>query len=230
VSAGHIQPTDPHYVWGRRQDRLDRRFQGRAVIVDNLISRWTSPDWSAVDVSGGAGWLSVLAPRFEQFSHLDLSPDALEAARAENPEYSHVEYGMLDLLKPTSFPDRTWDVVFCLDTLLYSGDFVEVALHNIRSLITPRGVAIIDLPGRLRASISRVIKGSSYGGPPRTFSPNMAKELLTRTSYTCLDIVYYYRELTVGMQTKLVQRRLTGSLPYPSTWMYLVLRPRLNGQ
>jgi SAM-dependent methyltransferase len=198
------------------------------VIVEDLIARWTGPDWTAVDVSGGAGrWLRALAPRFHQFSHLDFSPDAIDVARAENPEYSHVEYGLLDLLNLASHDvaGRTWDVVFCFDTLLYGGDFVEVTLNNIRSLISPRGLAIIDLPSRLRALISRGIKGSFYGGPPRTFSPDMAKELIAHTGYTCLDIEYYYRELPIRMQKKLVRRELTGRIPYPSTWMYLVLRP-----
>jgi hypothetical protein len=131
-----ILPSDPRLVWGRRRDRLDKRFRARAAIVEHLMSRWTKPDWTGVDVSGGAGrWLSTLAPRFSQFTHLDLSQDALDIARTEHPEFSHVEYGAADLLmprEPSAGPTgRTWDTVFCLDTLLHRGDFVETALRNI---------------------------------------------------------------------------------------------------
>jgi SAM-dependent methyltransferase len=218
--------TDPHLVWGRRQERLDRRFQSRASIVEHLISRWTKPDWSGVDVSGGAGrWLRTLAPRFPQFTHLDLSPDALQVARTEHPEFSHVEYCTVDLLKPRERgAERTWDVVFCFDTLLYRGAFVETALRNIRTFISPRGVAIIDMPTEFRASISRFVKGQRYGGPERTFSPHEAHALVGKVGYLCLSTAYQYRELSAATHRLLLERGLTGWVPWPSTWMYLVLR------
>jgi SAM-dependent methyltransferase len=224
-----FQPTDPHLVWGRREDRLGRRFQARAAIVDTLISRWTKPDWRGVDVSGGAGrWLSTLAPRFAQFTHLDLSTDALYVARSEHPEFSHVEYGIVDLLKPKDAePDlatRTWDAVFCLDTLLYRGDFVETALRNIRAFISPRGVAIIDMPMQCRGMISQWIKGSRYRGPERKFSPKEAHALAKQAGYICVAWAYHYAELTTPAQRLLMEPDLTGWLPWPSTWMYLVLR------
>jgi len=223
-----LQPTDPHLVWGRRQDRLDNRFRARAAIVEHLISRWTKSDWSGVDVSGGAGrWLSTLAPRFRQFTHLDLSPDALHVARTEHPEFSHVEYGIANLLQPRELGvgsfKRTWDAVFCLDTLLYRGDFVETALRNIRAFISPRGIAIIDVPMRFRASISRRVKGRRYGGPERTFSPRAAHELTRQAGFICLATAYQYRELTAPTHHLLTERGLTSWVPWPSTWLYLVL-------
>ena len=224
-----FQPTEPHLVWGRRQDRLGRRFHARAAVVEHLISHWTQPDWSGVDVSGGAGrWLSTLAPRFSQFSHLDLSPDALHIARTEHPELSHVEYGMVDLLRPrepgADPSGRTWDVVFCLDTLVYRGDFVETALRNIRAFISPRGIAIIDVPTQFRASISQRVKGQNYRGPERNFSPRAARALASEAGYICLATAYQYAELPAPTHRLLVERGLTGWLPWPSTWMYLVLR------
>jgi len=224
-----FQPTDPHLVWGRKRERLDRRFQARAAVVEHLISRWTKPDWSAVDVSGGAGrWLSTLAPRFSKVTHLDLSPDALHIARTEHPEFSRVEYGIVDLLKPRepgAFPSgRTWDAVFCLDTLLYRGDFVETALKNIRGFVSPRGIAIIDVPTQFRASISRRVKGQRYRGPERKFSPRAAQALAREAGYVCLATAYQYAELSAPTHQLLVERGLTGCLPWPSTWIYLVLR------
>jgi SAM-dependent methyltransferase len=229
LARAPFQPTDPHLVWGRRQDRNEKRFQARAAIVDHLISHWAKPGWSGVDVSGGAGrWLSTLAPRFSQFTHLDLSPDALHVARTEHPELSHVEYGIIDLLKPREpGPDssgRTWDAVFCLDTLLYRGDFVETALRNIRAFIGPRGIAVIDMPTQFRASISQRVKGQRYRGPERKFSPKAARALVGEAGYICLATAYHYSELTAPTHRLLVERGLTGCLPWPSTWMYLVLR------
>src|SRR5689334_9704382 len=139
------QPTDEHLIWGRRQDRLDKRFQARSVIVEHLITRWTRPDWIGVDVSGGAGrWLASLAPHFRQFTHLDLSPGALNVARTDHAEFSRVEFGIVDLLRPRDIGSglfgRTWDAAFCLDTLLYRGDFVERVLQNIRTFVRPGGI------------------------------------------------------------------------------------------
>jgi SAM-dependent methyltransferase len=224
-----LQPTSPQLVWGTRRDRLDYRFQARSAIVEHLVSRWAHPDWRAVDVSGGAGrWLSTLAPHFSHFTHLDLSPDALSVARADHAELSNVEYGIVDLLqsrKPgADMFGRVWDVAFCLDTLLYRGDFVEAALRNIRAFVRPSGIVIIDVPMQFRARISRQVKGGHYRGPERTFSPRAALGLARDNGYVCLATAYQYRELTASAHRLLVGRGLTAWVPWPSTWMYLVLR------
>jgi SAM-dependent methyltransferase len=223
------QPTNPHLVWGRRLDQTNRKFRARAAIVEHLISHWTKSDWSGVDVSGGGGrWLSTLAPRFSQFTHLDFSPDALRVAQKENPEFSNVEYGPVDLLQPRKLDVgesvRMWDAVFCLDTLLYSSDFVETALKNIRAFISPRGVAIIDVPMRVRASISQKLKGRRYGGPQRVFSQREVQTLIRDAGYTCLETAYQFNELSVPMHRFLATRGKTGWIQWPGTWMYLVLR------
>jgi SAM-dependent methyltransferase len=228
VQPALTQPTDPQLIWGRRQDRLDQRFRTRAAVVESLISSWTKPDWSAVDVSGGAGrWLSTLAPKFRQFTHLDLSARALSVAQADHPELPRVEFGIADLLKPKEggeFRDRTWDVAFCFDTLLYRGSFAESALQNIRHYVRPGGIVIIDVPLQLRASISRLIKGRRYGGPERTLSVNAALSLVRGAGYECLATACQYRELPPSIHRFLAEKKLTNWIPWPGTWMYLVLR------
>jgi SAM-dependent methyltransferase len=229
AQQNQLQPTDSHLVWGRRQDRLDERFRARSTIVEHLISCWTRSGWNAVDVSGGAGrWLCTLAPHFSQFTHMDLSPDALNLARADHHEFSHVEFEIVDLLQPrkqgADLSGRTWDAAFCLDTLLYRGDFVETVLRNIRTFVRPGGIIIIDVPLRLRASISRWVKGQRYVGPRRTFSPRSALLLAKDAGYVCLATAYQYRELTPSTHHILVERELTSWVPWPGTWMYLVLR------
>jgi SAM-dependent methyltransferase len=227
LTAEPVQATDPHLVWGKKEDRLDRRFQARAAIVECLISRWTQPHWTGADVSGGAGrWLSTLAPHFSSFSHLDLSPEALQVARNDHPELSSVEYGMLDLVEPqrtAAYADRTWDVIFCLDTLLYRGRFVETALRNMRALVRPGGIAIIDMPMLIRGSISQHLKGKYYRGPERKFLPKTARALAAEAGFTCLATAYHFSELPLALQERLAAQELTNWIPWPSTWMYLVL-------
>jgi SAM-dependent methyltransferase len=185
-------------------------------------------DEARLECRGSLRRLSTLAPRFSKFTHLDLSPDALHIARSEHPELSHVEYGIVDLLRPgepDAFPfGKVWDAVFCLDTLLYRGDFVETALKSIRTFLSPRGIAIVDMPAQFRASISRRIKGRRYRGPERKFSPKAAQALAREAGYVCLATAYQYAELSVPTHRLLVKRGLTDCLPWPSTWMYLVLR------
>jgi len=48
----------------------------------------------------------------------------------------------------------------------------------------------------------------------------MARE----AGYTCLETAYHYSELSAPSHRALIQRGLTGWIPWPSTWMYLVLR------
>jgi SAM-dependent methyltransferase len=222
------QPTDPHLIWGTRQDRLDRRFVSRSIVVEHLISSWTVRHSTGVDVSGGAGrWLSTLAPHFRQFTHLDLSPNALDVAKADHPEYSNTEFGIVDLLCPKEqqahLSGRMWDAAFCFDTLLYRGDFVEAVLLNMRAFIRPGGIAIIDVPVRFRYSIARWVKRQRYRGPERAFSPRSVLTLACDAGYICRATAYQYRELSPATHYSLVTRGLTGWVPWPSTWMYLVL-------
>ncbi|MFC1459366.1 class I SAM-dependent methyltransferase [Microvirga arabica] len=228
------QPTPPHYIWGRKQEQRSKRFQTRASVVRHLIDRWTEPEMRAADVSGGAGrWLNTLAPKFEQFNHLDLSPDALEVARADHRELTNVNFGILDLVRndasslPNSsfLPAGQWEVVFCLDTLLYAGDFVETVLTNLHSWLSPGAIVILEIPTRLRAQVSRSIKRARYDGPERTFSPWEIRSLVNEHGYECLDVAYQFNELGRRVHQTLIARGLTGYVPWPSTWTYLVLRP-----
>ena len=182
-------------------------------MVEHLLHKWTTPASSAADVSGGAGrWLCTLAPSFQSFTHLDLSPDALQVARADHPEYGHVHYGLMDLLKPP--PDgRQFDAVFCLDTLLYGGGFVEHCLDTIRRTVAPGGVAIMDVPMRFRATIAKRIKGPTHQGAPRTFTPGEFLGLLAAAGLVRVDMVYQYRELGPAAHKALLQRGLTLLLP-----------------
>ena len=194
-------------------------------MVEHLIGKWTTPAFSAADVSGGAGrWLCTLAPSFKSFTHLDLSPDALQVARDDHPEYDHVAYGIMDLLKPLP-ADRRFDAVFCLDTLLYGGGFVERCLDTIRETVAPGGVAIMDVPMQFRASIAKRIKGPSHQGAPRTFKPQEFLGLLAAAGLARVDMVYQYRELGTEAHKALLHRGLTRLLPWPSTWMVLAVRP-----
>jgi SAM-dependent methyltransferase len=181
-----------------------------------------------MDVSGGAGrWLSTLAPHFSHFSHFDLSPDALYTAQADQPDFPNVEFGRIDLLKSQaeqpSLRGRAWDVAFCLDTLLYRGRFVEIALRSIRSYLAPGGIAIIDLPVEFRSSLSRRVKGSRYGGPQRAFLPRRALSMANAAGYECVATAYQYRELPVSLHRFFAERNLTHLLPWPATWMCMVL-------
>jgi SAM-dependent methyltransferase len=226
-TATPTQPTDPNLVWERRSNARGRKFEARAVIVQQLISRWTEPDFEAVDVSGGPGrWLDTLAPHFKRFSHLDLSSAAIEVARREHPHLCNVDYGLLDLLHPEqpmqTIGQQTWDVAFCLDTLLYRGVFVEAAVATIHKILRPGGVAIFDFPTAFRASISRTIKGPLYKGPERTFSPQEARDIVSDAGFTVVDCAYHFAELTGAMHA-MIGSSNTRLAPLPSTWTYLVL-------
>jgi SAM-dependent methyltransferase len=226
-TAAAAQPTDPNLVWEGRSNARGRKFEARAVVVQQLIARWTDPNSEAVDVSGGPGrWLDTLAPHFKRFSHLDLSSAAIEVARGEHPHLANVEYGLLDLLRPEqpmqTLRQQTWDVAFCLDTLLYRGAFVEAAVATIHTILRPGGIAIFDFPTAFRASISRTIKGPLYKGPERTFSPREARAIATDAGFRIVDCAYHYSELTGSMHA-MIGSANTRLAPFPSTWTYLVL-------
>jgi hypothetical protein len=224
-----MQPTDPSGMrTTQRTSRSAFRYQIACRRDADIQMGKTRLDWCGR--FGGVGrWLSTLAPHFRQFSHLDFSADALHTARLDNPEFQHVEFGRIDLLQPKAQQPalsgrRLWNAAFCLDTLLYRGTFVETALRNIRFYLAPGGVTIIDMPMQLRSSLSRRIKGAGYNGPERTFSAQQALSMAGAAGYECFATAYQYRELPVAAHRFLAERDLTRLLPWPATWMCLVLR------
>lgn len=222
------RPTDIQLVWGTRAQSLSSRFQARVAVIESLLSRWTKPSQTAIDVSGGAGrWLPTLAPRFRKFWHMDLSRPALAFAQQENPTLTHVEYGCLDLMTGECDPARqeTPDVLFCLDTLLYEGAFVETAVRNFHRLLGPQSIAILEVPSKLRWQVSRRVKGKRYNGPTRAFSAGELRRLLGTLGYECLEMAFQYSEIPPGVHRTLSRVGLTRLVPIPSTWAYVVIRP-----
>lgn len=232
MPATPTQPTSQTLVWGRREDAAHSKFRARSAVIESLIARWATPGGIGGDISGGAGrWLTLLAPHFSQFWHLDLSRDALEVARRDHPEFTQVRYESLNLLDPPKTPPfPALDTLFCLDTLLYRDGFVETVLGNLRAWLKPQGVAILEFPMRFRSRLAAKLKGARYNGPQRTFTPEEARRLAQSKGFEILDTAYQYRELPEPVQRALSRLGLTAWLPIPSTWMCLVVRKRADLQ
>ena len=106
---------------------------------------------------------------------VSLRPDALNVARMDHAEFSHIEFGIGDLLRPRDIRSglfgRTWDEALRLDTLLYRGDFVERVSQNIRTLVRPGGIVIIDVPRQFRLRLRVTSRGGATTGQSGRFCP-----------------------------------------------------------
>jgi hypothetical protein len=77
---------------------------------------------------------------------------------------------------------------------------------------------------QFRAAISERVKGAHYRGPERKFSPKAAQTLAREAGYRTVATAYQYSELTTPIHRFLAGRGLTACVPWPSTWMYMVLQ------
>ncbi|MGH9721000.1 MAG: class I SAM-dependent methyltransferase [Bryobacteraceae bacterium] len=132
----------------------------RAHMVQRILSRTGAGSSSSVLSLGcGIGDTELLlAPHVRQLTGIDLSPRAIEQARADagaaRIANASFEQGSLDTVK------GTYDVIFAIFFLHHlPGDVLDAAPRRIRALLNPGGRFYSLDPSRMRLSgaIGRVI-------------------------------------------------------------------------
>jgi 2-polyprenyl-3-methyl-5-hydroxy-6-metoxy-1,4-benzoquinol methylase len=137
----------------RSFDPVAEVYERFAELTGGLLYRWLrsvlpQQGARALDLGCGSGQHSVLlADRHDEVIAVDLSEPMLELARAKRSR-QNVTYRHSDLREVTSERDGGFDVVLSSYTLHHIGE-LEATLQQIRSLVTPGGLAIlIDIVDR----------------------------------------------------------------------------------
>ncbi len=105
------------------------------------------PARHALDLGCGDGAVSS-AVQAERLTLADVSPVALERARARLPEAEAIE---LDPDAPLPFPDGAFDLVACTETLEHVRD-VQLLLSEVRRVLRPGGALALTTPAHRRAA------------------------------------------------------------------------------
>ncbi|WP_276257791.1 class I SAM-dependent methyltransferase [Haloglomus litoreum] len=144
------------------RDAMCRRGHDAARLLGDLFVERGVPDSVASMGCGAAVVLLDLAEEFPdtEFVGYDPAPAALERARANHQERESVDGALAPEwgLAPVTFAaaglpdpsiDRTFDVVYCLNTLDYVPD-IERALRDLFDLVAPGGVLVFNHPSPAR--------------------------------------------------------------------------------
>jgi ubiquinone/menaquinone biosynthesis C-methylase UbiE len=146
--AGERRRTPPHVPW-----------------VESL-----APARHALDLGCGDGAVSSAIPA-EKLTIADVSPVALERARARLPDAQAVE---LEPDMPLPFADGSFDLVVCTETFEHVRD-LQLLLSEIRRVLEPRGRLAVTTPAHGR-----------WMGTPDPLSPHL-RFLTKRTLRALLE-------------------------------------------
>jgi SAM-dependent methyltransferase len=144
------------------RDAMCRRGHDAARLLGDLFVERDVPDSVASVGCGAAVVLLDLAEEFPDtgFFGYDPAPAALELARANDEERRSAddalapEWGLAEVTfaaagLPAPGIDRTFDVVYCLNTLDYVPD-IERALRDLFALVAEGGLLVFNYPSPAR--------------------------------------------------------------------------------
>lgn len=123
--------NDEHHWW----------YRGRRRVLAAVLDRCALPVGARLlDAGCGSGRTLDDLARIGRVSGIDLSPDAVAAARGRGHSDVHVAP-----VEHLPFADASFDAVTCLDVIEHTPDDVA-SLTELRRVTRPGGVAILTVP------------------------------------------------------------------------------------
>lgn len=107
-------------------------------------------NWNALEIGCSYGHMTaLLAPKFKNFTAVDLSPHSIKVAEQRMSHYgiNNIKFMVDDAEKLETVEDNSFDVIFCFSTLRYISD-MQKPLKAIYSKLKPTGIAIVDFPNK----------------------------------------------------------------------------------
>jgi SAM-dependent methyltransferase len=141
---------DPHGQSHELQ-RIDYQFV--LAVIDRAHASIGREDPRLLDVGCGIGYFTSHVKRAfpqSQVSGCDISPTAIEKARARAPECA---FSTADLRDRASLPAGEYDILFALHVLCYFTDEeIRGVIRNVRALAAPGGYLLVGhhLPKEMR--------------------------------------------------------------------------------
>lgn len=102
---------------------------------------------------------------------VDASHEMLRCARQKHPEARLVEAQAHRL----PFDDASVDAIYCFHLLMHlEPDYIAEVLADVERVLRPGGVAIFDIPSRLRRNVARRNQGGWHGNTAFTVDEFLA--------------------------------------------------------
>jgi SAM-dependent methyltransferase len=116
-------------------------YRGRRRILRAELDRLpVAPEARLLDAGCGSGRTLDELARYGRVSGIDLSPEAVAAARHRGHDDVHVA-----AVEALPFPDATFDVVTCLDVVEHTPDD-RASLAELRRVTRPGGLLVVTVP------------------------------------------------------------------------------------
>jgi len=159
---GRVDPLWAIVTWpGKKGNKWDPEefFQtGEAEITAalkhatslGLTLRWHR----ALDFGCGVGRLTqTLAEHFDEVTGVDIAPSMLELAERYNRHGKKCRYVLNETDNLRAFPDASFDFIYTGNTLQHMEPrFAKSYLKEFLRVLSPEGVCLFQIPGRLRPS------------------------------------------------------------------------------
>jgi len=148
------------------------------------------PAERALDLGVGDGRLSS-ALQAAKLTGVDVSQVALDRARTRLPD---AELVRVDPDEPLPFPDNTFDLVACIETLEHIRD-VQLALSEIRRVLRPGGRLALTTPASARWRV--LLRGVEHPFSPhlRSFTRRSLRSTLEAMGFQIIEL--YTRHATL---------------------------------
>lgn len=176
-------------------------FRERVNIWHTLLSKYITPEMTAVDAGCGPGWMSFfLAERIRRVYGVDGSSEMLKLCEEELQETEfenlsfHQAYLPFDLDR---VPFAEVDALVTSSVVEYVEEYQET-LDNFRDMIRPEGIVILSMPNRkslyrkLEKWVYRIFSRPSYYGFMRNSEDEQQlTKLMDDRGFDHLETVYY---------------------------------------
>jgi SAM-dependent methyltransferase len=141
VRGEHVAMTQDELQAMLSADEKHWWYRGRRRVLRAAIERLPlGPDARLLDAGCGSGRTLDDLARYGRVSGVDLSPEAVAAARRRGHDDVH-----LGRVEEMPFPDATFDVVTCLDVIEHTPDD-GATLAELRRVTRPGGLLVATVP------------------------------------------------------------------------------------
>jgi 2-polyprenyl-3-methyl-5-hydroxy-6-metoxy-1,4-benzoquinol methylase len=170
-----------------KQTRFDKLRDGIFVRLFNKYRAKSLSKSAVLDIGCGYGYLLKSFNGAKEIYGTDISKEAVEMAKKQNPSFN---VSVADILKPSKL-NKKFDLILAINVIEHLTN-PKLGVKNIKSLLNNNGLVIIHLP-TINNELSRWVYSKTYAkDPTHVFRPTgeEVKELFTNEGFELLQESY----------------------------------------
>jgi 2-polyprenyl-3-methyl-5-hydroxy-6-metoxy-1,4-benzoquinol methylase len=170
-----------------KQSRFDKMRDGIFVRLFNKYSAKPLKVSAVLDIGCGYGYLLNSFKGAKEIYGTDISKEAVEMAKKQNPSFN---VSVADILKPSKI-NKKFDLILAINVIEHLTN-PKIGVKNIKSLLDNNGLVIIHLP-TINNELSKWVYSKTYAkDPTHVFRPTggEVKKLFTNEGFELLQESY----------------------------------------